>query len=610
MVRFSASILSGSTAALIGSVLLISAAPAAPEPETKRNIAINQVEDGIVPVLNNQDQTLPEPNSNDVEAAQREQFLLIQAAFAAAVGLSAVALAYGVRSYSKYHQWQRVDFLRRATQEFENDPGISHALSILAFEEYRDYPLDAPQESATTHKTFRVTNELLSQALSSSKVRRQRKEELDNSDSNAGNQESDIEKYYAETSVRDWFNQMLNGLEHFGYLVNSKVFSVKEVQPWLNYWVRLIADETYRRNCDSRVYEQLYNYIYDHGFDGVRQLFEKFGYRILRSPYKENDFEKLNDVKHYNTRLALSLAKVSRLVYQDVRYIAKITRLWSIDIRNNFRFFNAHNRDTQALMFRTDECVVLAFRGTQEVRDWMTNLNTKLRNFTIRRAGKTMLSSYKGRVHTGFFLGWAEIERDVLAQFKRWQTVDKANGVSKPLPPLLVTGHSLGGALATMAAASLHENGFEIAGLYTFGQPRVGDLTFSRQLNKNLSGKVFRFVNNNDVVPHVPPPFSLQNPFRFYGHLGAVKYFNSKGLLMVNYKAFNRAVDGFIGLVKGVFESGFDLIADHNMSYYISYLDQAMQAEVRDKTATMLELDVNRVGGAEGLRAAKAAKKK
>ena len=608
MVCFSSNILSFRAAALISSLLLMGATPAPQEPKIERSIAINQVEEGVTLPPGNGVQTSPDQTSSNVESARR-QFLLIQGGFAAAVGLSAIALAFGVHSYRKYHQWQRIDFLRRATQEFENDPGISHALSILAFEEYRDYPLSAPPTVETASGTFRVTSDLLSRALSSSKFRKTRKEQLfNNSSATPENQNSNVHEYYAETSVRDWFNQMLNGLEHFGYLVNSRVFNVKEVQPWLNYWVRLIADETYRRNCDSRVYEQLYNYIYDNGFDGVRQLFEKFGYRILRSPYKEKDFQKIGEVKNYSTRLALSLAKASRLVYQDIPYIAKITRLWEIDIRNNFRFFNAHHRDTQALIFRTDECVVLAFRGTQEMRDWTTNLNTKLRNFTIRRAGKTTLSSYKGRVHTGFFLGWAEIERDVLAQLERWQTTDNTNGVSKPLPPLLITGHSLGGALATMAAAALHENGFDVAGLYTFGQPRVGDLTFSRQLNKNLSGKVFRFINNNDVVPHIPPPFSLRNPLHLYGHLGTVKYFNSRGLLMANYKAINRAIDSLTSFAKGLFELGFDLIADHNMSYYIDYLDKALQAEIKDKAATMLELDINRVGGAEGLR--EAAKKK
>ena len=61
----------------------------------------------------------------------------------------------------------------------------------------------------------------------------------------------------------------------------------------------------------------------------------------------------------------------------------------------------------------------------------------------------------------------------------------------------------------------------------------------------------------------------------------------------------------FLSLIKGVFQSGFDLISDHNMAYYISYLEQAMQAEIKNKTATMLELDVTRVGGAEGLKAKK-----
>lgn len=580
---------------LIGSVMLTGAAPVTQAPGTTASLAINQPEQpnsGRFSLLESEAAT---PSEDELTGA-RQRFLLIQAVFASAVGLSALALAYGVRSYGKQQQWQRIEFLRRATQEFETDPGIAQALSILDFEEYRDYPIGTSQD--TPGPKFQVTNELLLQAFASSKVRKSQKLQLDNLSSEAESHGSAMQTYYAETAVRDWFNQMLNGLEHFGYLVDSKVFSVKEVEPWLNYWVRLIADETYRRNHNSQVYDQLYNYIYDHGFDGVRRLFEKFGYRILRSPYKAKDFEKLGDVTQYSTKLALSLAKASRLIYQDMRYVTEISDLWDIDIRNNFRYFNNKQRDTQAFIFRTDECIVLAFRGSQEIRDWYTNFNTQLRNFTIRKAGKTTLSSYKGHVHTGFFLGWASIERAVLAQIQRWQ--NEAEG--QALPPLLVTGHSLGGALATMAAASLNENGINVAGLYTFGQPRVGDLTFTRQLNRNLDGKVFRFINNNDVVPHIPPPFSFRNPLRIYGHLGTVKYFNSKGLLMVNYKAVNRAIDGFVGFVKSLFESSFDLIADHGMPYYISYLDKAMQEELKNQAASMLELDVNRVGGAEKLK--------
>lgn len=136
-----------------------------------------------------------------------------------------------------------------------------------------------------------------------------------------------------------------------------------------------------------------------------------------------------------------------------------------------------------------------------------------------------------------------------------------------------------------------------VAGLYTFGQPRVGDRTFTRQLNNRLTGKVFRFINNNDVVPHVPPPFSVRNPTRLYAHLGTVKYFNSRGLLVTNFTGVSRTLDALIGLAKSVFEAGFDLITDHSMSYYISYLAKAVDEAEQDQEATQLETDTRRLGG-------------
>jgi hypothetical protein len=601
MVRFSASIRSASTKvvlSLIGSVLLMGVATATQASKATANIAINPIEsleEGIPPRLENEIQSAINPANPEDLTSQRRRFLLIQGVFAAAVGLSSLALVYGVRSYARQHTQQRLEFLRHVTREFENDPDIAQALKILDFEEYRSYQDGCNHGITNSSTTFNVTDTLLSRALADDEYRQYQRTLLEKLSPDAENYESAMHDYYAETTIRDWFNKMLNSLEHFSNLVESQVFTVKEVKPWLLYWVRLIADEKYRRNNDSRIYNQLYNYIHDHGFNGVKSLFERFGYRILRTPYQADDFTKLKDFKDYNTNLALSLAKASMLVYQDIRYVLEVLELWGIkDTRDDFQYFNNKEYDTQAFIFRTDNCIVLAFRGSQEVRDWYTNFSTQLRKFTIRREGQTTISSYKGRVHTGFFLGWASVEKDVLAQIKYWQEELKPG---KTLPPLLVTGHSLGGALATMAAASLQDNNMEVAGLYTFGQPRVGDLSFTRQLNTRLADKVFRFINNNDVVPHVPPPFSLRNPTRLYAHLGTVKYFNSKGKLASNYKAISRALDGIIGLFKGLFESGFDLISDHSMSYYISYLAKATDEEKQDRAARKLESDVNRLGG-------------
>ncbi|MCX5893209.1 MAG: lipase family protein, partial [Deltaproteobacteria bacterium] len=60
------------------------------------------------------------------------------------------------------------------------------------------------------------------------------------------------------------------------------------------------------------------------------------------------------------------------------------------------------------------------------------------------------------------------------------------------------TGHSLGAALATLAASRYGK----VRGLYTFGSPRVGDLDFKQA----FLVPTYRFVNHDDLVTRVPPP--------------------------------------------------------------------------------------------------------
>ena len=62
------------------------------------------------------------------------------------------------------------------------------------------------------------------------------------------------------------------------------------------------------------------------------------------------------------------------------------------------------------------------------------------------------------------------------------------------------TGHSLGAALATLAASSFSQT----QGICTFGCPLVGDDVFARTFASQVGGRSFRYVNNLDVVTHVP----------------------------------------------------------------------------------------------------------
>jgi predicted lipase len=70
-----------------------------------------------------------------------------------------------------------------------------------------------------------------------------------------------------------------------------------------------------------------------------------------------------------------------------------------------------------------------------------------------------------------------------------------------PTYAVKVTGHSLGAAMAQLAAMDLVKAGFP-ATLYNFGQPRVGDQAYAAFSTGKL--KTFRVVHNKDDVPHMP----------------------------------------------------------------------------------------------------------
>src|SRR5262249_237409 len=120
--------------------------------------------------------------------------------------------------------------------------------------------------------------------------------------------------------------------------------------------------------------------------------------------------------------------------------------------------FASSDTDTQAFLSRhqTDGTTLLAFRGTQP--DSVMDIATDLRFST------DSWPESAGAVHRGFAIA----ARSVLPEIKSW-IVKEAVDSNK----LIITGHSLGAALATLAATVLRPNW-----LVTLGSPRVGDAHF------------------------------------------------------------------------------------------------------------------------------------
>lgn len=104
-------------------------------------------------------------------------------------------------------------------------------------------------------------------------------------------------------------------------------------------------------------------------------------------------------------------------------------------------------------------------------------------------------------MHEGFYTAYLGISSQVISAVK---ALKKAY----PLATYLITGHSLGGALATFAGVDIKTSlrlKTKIS-MYTFGSPRTGNQVFTDHIFKLFSTQGYQRVTHfNDVVPHLPP---------------------------------------------------------------------------------------------------------
>ena len=191
----------------------------------------------------------------------------------------------------------------------------------------------------------------------------------------------------------------------------------------------------------------------------------------------------------YSDRTAAFLAKLAMLAYIAFEDDAKRKILEGMLSHGRVKLLETISiADTEAMVAETDKFVVVAFRGTSSRAQLMTDMQARLNVARVAVDGRCV------RVHAGFYAAFRKIEaklREVLT------AQDEAKAV-------YLTGHSLGGALALVAAAAFGGNdklGDRIAAVYTFGAPRVGGADFPNL----VKAPHYRVVNSGDVVPLVPP---------------------------------------------------------------------------------------------------------
>jgi triacylglycerol lipase len=184
---------------------------------------------------------------------------------------------------------------------------------------------------------------------------------------------------------------------------------------------------------------------------------------------------------------ALFLAQCSQLAYEQYEQNGFFQVPDSFKLVHSFKARSFYAEEWFGFIIESSDAVIVAFRGTQSDTDWISDL----------RYGQVPYQYVQnaGNVHAGFM----DIYRSC-----RDGIMNVLTSLS-PSTPIFVTGHSLGGALATLHALDLAVNLDErTIAMVNFGSPRVGNRDFAYQYKQYIPYSI-RYVNSVDLVPFMPP---------------------------------------------------------------------------------------------------------
>lgn len=243
-------------------------------------------------------------------------------------------------------------------------------------------------------------------------------------------------------------------------------------------------------------------------------------------------------------RKSLLFAELAMIAYNDDAEVREAVSVIGFD---QVVFFDRDG--SQAYKIANQNEVVITCRGT-EPNEW--------NDIQADANAIAALAETAGKVHSGF-----KQEVDDL-----WPMIEKElKGCDQPI---YFTGHSLGAAMATICAQRCFLSHMDAMPkeLYTYGSPRVGCKKYINYCELDYK----RWVNNNDIVTRVPPPWMG------YRHTGTEFYINSKGVVG-SVRGWRRVRDRLRGLFSGLLRFKIDYLSDHSVRDYIQHIVNAVCKE-------------------------------
>jgi triacylglycerol lipase len=210
---------------------------------------------------------------------------------------------------------------------------------------------------------------------------------------------------------------------------------------------------------------------------------------LAQGAYPPNALDRFTPVQSFNLDNALAMMWMAQLAYETAHERKVTDILKSLDLTKRafassdpITGFPPHSACVVVAGGRN--ATIVAFSGTDplKIEDWITD-------FTPQRTVSDLHKGFEDAVTTVWPLVEAAIKNRPADQKQ-----------------LFFTGHSLGGALATIAAARAALDPETVAtAVYTFGGPRVGGSAFSDDYTPMLGDRTYRLVHGGDIVPTVPP---------------------------------------------------------------------------------------------------------
>jgi len=271
----------------------------------------------------------------------------------------------------------------------------------------------------------------------------------------------------------------------------------------------------------------------------------------------------------YSDRTAALMAYFASYAYDrssNARGLASVPPELAALGFNRLTWFHNGLTDGWAYIAESEALIVLAFRGTTSILNWNTNFHAWLVHPTN--------TDSRLRVHEGFYSAFEKLsdgQRGIRQKLTELETEPNRR------VPIYITGHSLGGALAQIAAAVLGSD--RIAACYTFGSPRVGNYIFDLWVKPPS----YRVINYADIVPQVPLPLPFLLPYR---HSGDPRYMPdevSESPYRFEPNALQRAGQYAKALIELITARSILGIDDHKISKYCRKLNQIAHARTQSR---------------------------